>query len=54
MIAESDGYDNPLFLALWGPGQRAVIRASNAADLPPYNYPGYPYPGPPYFEHIIG
>jgi hypothetical protein len=45
MILVSPGYDNPLFLALWSPGNRAILPLSE----PPFpsRYGGYPYPGQP-------
>lgn len=47
MVRAEAGYDNPLFMALWGPGNRAVLRATESGQ--PRRYPGYPYPYPPYY-----
>jgi hypothetical protein len=45
MLRVDAGYDNPLLLALWGPGNRAILRAVEGSG--PARYPGYPYPEPP-------
>lgn len=53
MVSADPGYDNPLMLALWSPGNRAILRATESAG--PSRYPGYPYPYPPYHgPDIIG
>lgn len=46
MIQVEQGYDNPMFLALWSPGNRAAFHAQLSGG--PRRYPGYPYPYPPY------
>jgi hypothetical protein len=46
MTGLTPGYDNPLFMALWAPGSRAVLPAQDRSL--PRRYPGYPYPYPPY------
>jgi hypothetical protein len=47
MVEAQPGYDNPLMLALWSPGNRAILRANEPAG--PGRYPRYPYPYPPYY-----
>lgn len=47
MVGDITGYDNPLFLALWSPGNRAILRAVAQGDTPSYPYGRYPYPSPP-------
>jgi hypothetical protein len=44
-VKDSPGQDNPLLMALWGPGQRAILRA--VAPIPPSPYYGDPYPPEP-------
>lgn len=51
MIDLQQGYDNPLFLALWSPGNRAMLRAVESGV--PSRYPGYPYPYPPYYGPLL-
>lgn len=41
----SEGYDNPVFLALWSPGNRAILAATEPVG--PHRYGGYPYPYQP-------
>jgi len=45
MVEVGLGWDNPLFMALWSPGNRAILRATEPP--PPTPYGGYPYPGEP-------
>lgn len=45
MLSVAPGFDNPLFMALWSPGNRALLRVEEAP--PPSRYPGYPYPSNP-------
>ena len=52
MMQVSPGYDNPLFLALWSPGNRAILPLSEAP--PPSPYGGYPYPSEPPAYPIVG
>jgi hypothetical protein len=40
-----EGYDNPLFVALWSPGNRAILKATEPAG--PNRYRGYYYPHQP-------
>lgn len=46
MMLQAAGYDNPLFMALWSPGNRALLRATESETVPS-RYPYYPYPSDP-------
>jgi hypothetical protein len=50
MMAVNEGYDNPLFMALWAPGSRAVIKCNENPG--PVRYPRYPYPYEPYYTPV--
>lgn len=47
MMVVNEGWDNPLFMALWAPGSRAVLRCNERPN--PARYPYYPYPYEPYY-----